>query len=68
MEPDRFDLEQHLMTCWMVTDDLRDVIDISESCAKEELITMLAGLRLLYLLRFERMFNCFETMVNEGDL
>ena len=68
MEPDRFDLEQHLMTCWMVTDDLRDVIVISESCSKEELITMLTGMRLLYLLRFERTFNCFEAMIKDGQI
>lgn len=68
MATDRFDLEQHLMTCWMVTDDLRDVIDVGESCSKEELIKILTGLRLLYLLRFERMFNCFETMIKDGQL
>lgn len=64
----RFELEQQLIDCWGVCDDLetifagtyeQDVID------KDKLANMLLGMKELYQLKFEKCFATFETLINE---
>ena len=64
---DRFDLEQHILKCWNITDDLdvlskavRDVdFDVGETA------DILLGMRQLYEIKFSNLFGCFEELVNK---
>jgi hypothetical protein len=69
---DRFDLEQHIMKCWQITDDL-DLIAtmISETNMEAEdqdkYMNILIGMKELYNARFNAMFKTFEDMIQEGQ-
>lgn len=70
--PDRFDLEQDIMKCWHVTDDLDLVATmISETNMEAEdqdkYMNILIGMKELYNARFHAMFNTFEVMIQEGQ-
>jgi len=69
---DRFDLEQHIMNCWRVTDDLDLVATmISETNMEAEdqdkYMNILIGMKELYNARFNAMFKTFEDMIHEGQ-
>jgi len=69
---DRFDLEQHIMNCWRVTDDLDLVATmISETNMEAEdqdkYMNILIGMKELYNARFNAMFKTFEDMIQEGQ-
>ena len=67
---DRFDLEQHIMKCWNITDDLdvlskavRDVdFDVGETA------NILLGIRQLYEIKFSNLFSCFEDLVKQKKI
>ena len=74
MKPkDRFDLEQEMMNCWRVTDDIDSVahfvgqIDI-DAKDQDAILNMLLGMKQLYNVKFEVMFNTFEELVSAGKL
>ncbi len=70
---DRFDLEQEMMNCWKVTDDIDSVahfvgqmnIDAKD---QDALLNMLLGLKQLYHVKFEILFDTFEELVRAGEL
>jgi hypothetical protein len=57
---DRFDLEQQILDCWKITDDLKLVAEKGEH-AVEAVAT-------LYELKFEQLWSTFETMVHERKM
>ena len=57
---DRFDLEQQILDCWKITDDLRLVAEKGEH-AVEAVAT-------LYELKFEQLWSTFESMVHERKM
>ena len=57
---DRFDLEQQILDCWKITDDLKLVAEKGEH-AVEAVAT-------LYELKFEQLWNTFESMVHERKM
>jgi hypothetical protein len=74
MKPkDRFDLEQEIMNCWKVTDDIDSVahfvgqinIDAKD---QDALLNMLLGMKQLYNVKFQVMFDIFEELVGTGKL
>jgi hypothetical protein len=58
--PDRFDLEQQILDCWKITDDLKLVAEKGEH-AVEAVAT-------LYELKFEQLWSTFETMVHKRKM
>lgn len=67
---DRFELEQDIMKCWSVTDDI-DILAAyvmqSEKLDRDQLANMLLGMKDLYHLKFEKCFNTFENVIrNKG--
>ena len=54
---DRFDLEQKIMGCWSIVDELKLIADYSKDGKTTD---MLYGLAELYQLKFEDTFECFE--------
>ena len=67
---DRFDLEQNIMKCWNVTDDIdmvyKNVMD--RDMSKDDIANALLGLQTLYNMKFEELFSNFETLVREGKI
>jgi hypothetical protein len=57
---DRFDLEQQILDCWKITDDLKLVAEKGEH-AVEAVAT-------LYELKFEQLWSTFESMVHERKM
>lgn len=67
---DRFDLEQNIMKCWNITDDIDLVYkNVMESdMSTDDIANALLGLKTLYDMRFEELFNNFETMIHERKI
>jgi hypothetical protein len=67
---DRFTLEQDIMKCWNVTDDIdllyRSVMD--SDLTNDDIANALLGMKTLYEMKFEELFNCFETLVQEKKI
>lgn len=62
---DRFDFEQQIQKCWMVTDDIRDVAEFfseypSADFSKERGLNALNGLAELYEVKFNKLWDLFE--------
>lgn len=64
---DRFDLEQDIMNCWSVVDDIkelsRSMLD-RRTMTEDEVSNYLLGLETIYQVKFERLFETFEQMVH----
>ena len=63
----QFDLEQHIMQCWNVVDDIalvsRALMD--HGATQDQVANMLIGLKDLYHVRFDETFTLFETLLKE---
>jgi hypothetical protein len=59
---DIFDFEQQIMDAWHVTEDIQVVLEgISEkNMSKDDIMNVLLGLKTLYTLKFEKLFDTFE--------
>lgn len=55
----RFDLEQQILECWRVTDDIK--LFVSQNSTPEEF----AALSTYYEKKFEQLWSTFETMCAE---
>lgn len=67
-----FDLEDKIMKCWSITDDIDLVADVvgEEYMApetKDKLLNLLIGMREMYNIRFNNLFDTFENMVHNGQ-
>jgi len=59
---DRFDLEQEILQCWNVTDDIKNYVN--ESATTED-FKVLAE---YYERKFDRLWNTFESIVRERKM
>lgn len=62
---DRFDLEQQIMHCWNICEDLDTVIEavLEKDSTPDNIANILQGMRELYHLKFEKMFETFEKVI-----
>jgi hypothetical protein len=65
---DRFDFEQQIQKCWMVTDDIRDISEFvseypSADFTKDRVVNALNGLSDLYEVKFNKLWDLFEDVV-----
>lgn len=65
---DRFDLEQNIMQCWNVCDDIQLYLDMYDNMDEDQKLNYLIGLKQMYQLKFERCFNNFEECVRTRQL
>lgn len=67
---DRFDLEQNIMKCWSVTEDIYLLYEnvMEKEMTKDEISNVLLGLHQLYELKFNKLFDNFETLVHDKKL
>lgn len=66
----RFDLEQQIMNCWQVCDDIDAVYQVggNRPMSEDELANALLGLKTIYQLKFEILMQTFETMLRQGTI
>lgn len=69
---DRFDLEQQIMKCWNVTDDINTlyegVMDSYPEMTTDQIANALLGMHQLYELKFNKLFSTFEQLIKEGKI
>ena len=67
---DRFDLEQNILDCWKITDDIdllfRNVME--EELDKDKIANALLGLQTIYSMRFEQLWQTFENLVRNKEI
>ena len=65
----RFTLEDQIMECWGVVDDL-DMVYGTESLYDDQdrMANVLLGMQELYKIRFQRLFQTFEHLIQEGKI
>lgn len=66
----RFDHEQSLMRCWQITDDLDTLNEavLENKLSADGVADMLGALKTLYQLRFEQLWDHFESSVRYNNL
>jgi len=68
---DRFDLESQIMSCWQVTTDLSDVAEAildGPEMTQDEIANALIGMQKLYDIKFNKLYQQFEQLVNDGKI
>lgn len=75
---DRFMLEQKIMECWHVTNDIDtlisyvgdiDTIDTTiDAATQDRLMNILIGMRDMYNLKFSQTTDLFNELVRKGDI
>ena len=78
---DRFDLEQQILDCWRIVDDLKllsEYVIEDPSSTKDSISNVTIGLEQLYQIKFDKLFRTFEELVrnktignnplNDGDV
>lgn len=67
---DRFDLEQGIMKCWNITDDIDMLCEsvLESEMSKDDISNVLIGLKALYDIKFDKLFRQFEELLAQGDI
>lgn len=72
---DRFDLEQQIMNCWNIIEDIKLLNDGvlegrpgSTKMTQDEISNYLLGLETIYSLKFEQMFDTFSTLISQKQI
>ncbi len=65
----RFDLEQQIMDCWGIVEDLDTLFEatLDKSLDRDKIANILLGMKDLYHLKFEKTFNTFEECIRNGE-
>jgi hypothetical protein len=66
----RFDLENRILECWNVTGDIDVVFEgmLDSDLSVDQTANMLLGIKELYELKFQKLWNTFEELIKKGDL
>jgi len=59
---DKFELEQNILQCWNVCDDIQLMLDTWDSLSEDAKQNYLIGLKQMYQMKFERLLNTFEVV------
>ena len=65
---DRFDLEQNIMQCWNVCDDIQLYLDMYDEMDEDQKMNYLIGLKQMYQMKFERCWSTFEQCVRKQQI
>ena len=67
----RFDLEQEIMNCWNIVDDLERLLkvceNINDSKTEDQIYNVVSGLKSVYDMRFQEMWDTFEHLIGVED-
>lgn len=66
----RFDLEQSILACWGVTDDLQSLSYVvnSDAYSHADVLALIAGMQIMYRVKFEKLFSEFEVLVQNAKI
>ena len=64
---DKFELEQAIMNCWHVVDDLKTVANNATRLSQDDLLNALIGMSTLYQMKFEDLFAEFERYIKQDN-
>ena len=66
---DRFDLEQQIMACWNVTSDIDTLCEgvLESDMTTDQIANILLGMKQLYELKFDKLFNTSEQLMQEDS-
>lgn len=71
MNNDRFDLEQQILGCWNIVDEIKllseDVGD-SDQLDRDHIMNYLLGLQTIYDMKFRKTFELFENLVKDRKI
>lgn len=74
MTASRFDLEQGILNCWSIVEDVRDVAELIDNISgleakkQDEVVNLLLGIAALYQHRFEKTFGIFENLIANREI
>ena len=68
MIKDRFDLEQDIMKCWNVCEDIEQFLNASDVMSEDEQLNYLIGLKQIYEVKFNNLWNSFESCIREKSI
>jgi len=66
--PNIFDLEQKILRCWSLKEDLDTIVDRlveRDSVEKDELVNVLMGLSVLHDIRCSNLFDTYEIILKQ---
>ena len=64
---DRFDLEQQILNCWNITDDIKLVTE-NKMVTHEDLNEYMNALTTMYNVKFNKLFDTFSILIEEGKI
>jgi hypothetical protein len=76
MNYDRFDLEEQIMKCWSVVDDVNDLYEHIGDSGEfvdmppkyvDKVMNKLLGVKELYDMRFQKLWDVFDYMIKDGQ-
>ena len=65
---DRFDLEQQILECWKVIEDIELLYENLASMDHHKRMNYLLGLQSMYKFKFNRVWATFEQLVNDKKI
>ena len=67
---DRFDLEQHILKCWNITEDINllNYNVLEKDMSKDEISNYLLGLKTIYECKFSELFDTFGELIEKGKI
>jgi hypothetical protein len=65
MPSDRFDFEQQIQKCWLITEDIAEVAEgiLERDLDKDQIVNALTGIQQLYELKFNKLWDLFEDVM-----
>lgn len=68
---DRFDLEQSILNCWHIVDDIdllyKNVCE-NDQLSKDDIANVLLGIKTIYNMRFDETFRQFEDCIKNQEI
>ncbi len=67
---DRFDLEQNIMKCWQITEDIKLLNKgvLEKDMSTDDISNYLLGLETIYEHKFQELFDNFTYLIKEGKI
>jgi len=64
MPSDRFDFEQQIQKCWLVTDDIYELAEgvLEHNLTTDQITNVLFGMKEMYELKFNKLWDMFESV------
>ena len=59
-------MEDKIMSCWTVVDQLKSVVELTESSNRDEICNVLQGIITIYDHRFDSLFKEYESLLKEN--